>query len=830
MAFIAPLLGLTGLGAALFEVGAAVGLGFLAKSLAPKPSDTSLRGRSISLRRDANAPRQIILGEFGTAGSLADWYCYGDNNEHLVMVIALADHVCHSITEVRVNDTVVTWNSSTGAVSEYPDVMSIKFYDGTQTTAPSLLVSTSGGRWSSTDAGANVAYVVIDLVYNETLFPSGIPRFKFAVQGALLYDMRLDSTAGGSGSQRWADPTTWAWSDNPAVMIANVIRGVYCGSELLSGLEATAEAVRYDDFAAAANACDESVSLKAGGTEKRYTGAGVWDAGDPRSILEDLIAAMAGEVIEAGGIYRIIAGVAQGSVASLTDDDLIVGEAFTTSPKRSRSELINAVFASFRDPAQAYAAVPLPPRTSSTDEALDGGNRYSQKIDLSAVRSRGQGQRVAEITRRRGRRQITATATFRARWFCLEVGDWITFTSTRRGYDTRTFEVLTTRGRDDLTTEITLREVDDAIDDWTASVDELDDNTSTNLPSAGPTLSAVAGFAIENITVEVPETGAQRPGLRATWTAIDDQTVRSLRIEYRRQGDTTALEVTALEPSAGQYSWVNGVQGGCIYEARALPATQPERAVDWTSWANTGSDAPVHKVEVSLSAEGVEPGVIGETELDAQTRFELGLVTAVDTALGSVAQSTLAERTKAEMAAEAAIAGLLETHTNRTLIKTEQIERVADGEALASLITTVSTSVDGNTADISTLQTSVNGIYAEWGVVIDVNGYVVGAVRLDGGASQSTFTATVNEFKIAAPGVSGGSPVPVFAVQTVNGAAKVALRGDMIVDGSIVARHLSVSTLSAIAADVGTVTAGVLRSSDSKFVIDLTNKTITITT
>jgi len=47
--------------------------------------------------------------------------------------------------------------------------------------------------------------------------------------------------------------------------------------------------------------------------------------------------------------------------------------------------------------------------------------------------------------------------------------------------------------------------------------------------------------------------------------------------------------------------------------------------------------------------------------------------------------------------------------------------------------------------------------------------------------------------------------------------------------GIIGASHMGVTTLSAITADIGVATAGILRSSDSKFIIDLDSKTITIT-
>ena len=51
---------------------------------------------------------------------------------------------------------------------------------------------------------------------------SGTLTMAADVHGRLIYDPRLDSTNGGSGSQRYADPTTWAYSNNPALIYSDL--------------------------------------------------------------------------------------------------------------------------------------------------------------------------------------------------------------------------------------------------------------------------------------------------------------------------------------------------------------------------------------------------------------------------------------------------------------------------------------------------------------------------------------------------------------------------------------------------------------------------------
>lgn len=123
----------------------------------------------------------------------------------------------------------------------------------------------------------------------------------------------------------------------------------------------------------------------------------------------------------------------------------------------------------------------------------------------------------------------------------------------------------------------------------------------------------------------------------------------------------------------------------------------------------------------------------------------------------------------------------------------------------------------------------IESVGNNYGVSVNVDGHVTAAIKLDGSPALSSFTVVADTFAVANP-TDGTDVQTVFVVGNVNGAPTVGINGDLIVDGTIAARSLDVTELSSITADIGEVTAGVIRSSDSKFVIDLDNKTITITT
>jgi sulfur carrier protein ThiS len=115
-----------------------------------------------------------------------------------------------------------------------------------------------------------------------------------------------------------------------------------------------------------------------------------------------------------------------------------------------------------------------------------------------------------------------------------------------------------------------------------------------------------------------------------------------------------------------------------------------------------------------------------------------------------------------------------------------------------------------------------------WKVTVGSDGYFTGLQLIGAngpGGFQSELKIAVDKFLIGAPG-SGFGAEAVFSLGTRNGIGRMVLRGDFIADGSINANQINVLNLSAISANVGTLTAGIIQSSNGKMVINLTNNTM----
>lgn len=136
--------------------------------------------------------------------------------------------------------------------------------------------------------------------------------------------------------------------------------------------------------------------------------------------------------------------------------------------------------------------------------------------------------------------------------------------------------------------------------------------------------------------------------------------------------------------------------------------------------------------------------------------------------------------------------------------------------------------VRGTAAAIETISVTIDQVNGAYTINRNLNGRIVGQIKLDGTDASTNFAVLADKFIIVHPSADA-TEIQAFITGLVNGVATVGINGNLLVDGTILARSLDVATLSAITADIGEVTAGVIRSSDNKFVIDLDNKTLSIT-
>lgn len=585
-----------------------VGISLLERALKKKDTgDQQPIGVSGSLQVGGDNPISFIMGQYATPGSLEYANTWGGDNQtpnaFLVQVISLTDMPAAALAGVFVDGESVTLISadatSVGSpVQEYrvdgQDFLWVKFHDGSQTVADSYLTSkfasVTGRDWTTDMIGRGVAYAIVTARVNRELFPNGIPQFKFVVNGMKLYDIRKDSTNGGSGAHRWSDPTTWEYSINPILMIYTLFRGVYYGSQWVYGMQDLAQLrLPAASWIAAANVCDQNVAIT-GGTEKRYrAGIEIQVNRQVLDVVEELCKACNCRIADIGGLYKPTVDVAGSGVYAFTDEDIVITEGQQYEPFPGLESTYNAVHASYPEPREAWESKDAPPRFFTPLEATDDNRRLIADIALPTVPYPRQVQRLMYALIQNERRFRKHLLPLPPEAWLLEPNDIVEWTSTVNGYDSKLFIVDAIDGAVTYMQNVALREVDPTDYDWSTDF-ELPDSVGY-LGPVRPAPQAIVDWFAEGVTI-TGSTGKQRAGIHLEWDGNQDDVqavlfqvrMRDTQAVVLRNGSTDDVAAGAVDISANIFSSTD-------YQVRGRYKPFSGRATLWSDWINVTTPA-----------------------------------------------------------------------------------------------------------------------------------------------------------------------------------------------------------------------------------------------
>jgi len=558
-----------------------------------------------------NLVREVGFGTFGTMGHHVYRNAFGKGNRMVQDVYKLSDFRCLELLRVSMDgewknlspneETKYgdTWGRKVLGVHEGGEVW-VRFHAGTmdQAADPQLIAHANpAGRWTPAHRGAGCCYVVVTSRMEADNLTAP-PSLMFEVKGAPAYDPRKDTTVGGSGSHRWSDQNTWEYTDNPAVIMYNLERGIYNGTERIVGRGVAASRLPLSEWFTAMNICDETMP----DGSKRYTAALIASSGDGvthDSNMTPLREACAGSWIEGvTGEYPIV-GANQAVVFTITDDDINWEKPFTLSLTRPRAELVNTVAGSYVSPDAFYETVPLATRIDEIALAQDR-ERLASKVDYTAVVDHRVGDRLADIAIRASRYQANGQFTIHPKFLELKVGSWGVFQSERYNF-TKTFQIqskglgpLGEDGTRDVT--ISVQEVGNGIFDPTA----YETNPPVPIPVGPPDyLGEVQGFFVIPNKV-VGDDGDEHPGIRLLWDAIDDVTVAGVEIQYWPDNDPTQVFNDYVTKDVTVVQIVNGLTSLTEWWVRTrLRVASGTRPVTWaaavkvTTLDAQGDESPV---------------------------------------------------------------------------------------------------------------------------------------------------------------------------------------------------------------------------------------------
>lgn len=859
-------------------IAGAIGLNYAASKLLTKtPSQEEPRpvigGAEFDLRVDADVPQALIVGRAVTAGSLVHCATYGAPpggfstltiNTDMIEFVALADHPCVGLVSVYVDGVVEALNAPSGdrgqAVASKSNLLWTRFFDGAQTAADPYAVARLGSvennPWTAEFVGVSRCYARNHYTYNQEKC-SGLARWKYVVDGARLYDPRKDSTvAGGSGPHRFDDLATHEFTRNPIVIAYNILRGIYVAGDgaarqFFYGVEGTAEEqLPAAEWFAAMNACDAPVTLAAGGTEPAYTCGGEISVDtEPREVLQELLKCCGGRLVEAGGVFKPYVGAPGLPVLSFADGDLLADREDTYRLAAPLHERVNHITAKYTSPAEDWIEAVAPPR-ENLDWRAEDGRRLSAELHLPMVQSVTQVERLQSQLLNRLRRQRRHMVTLPPYALGVEPGDTVEWNSDRNGYVDKLFEVDKCGYDNLLNVVLTIIEVDPADYDWSTD-DELPPPDG-GVPVGGPEPKVIGGFAVSGIVHSGD--GTQRPAIRLAWDDPVDGDLIGVTYELRTVADAANIARNTVMDAgtvAGEaIVIIGGLQSVTQYQVRARFISANGYTTEWSLWlAVTTPDARFstddfgqgtrawidREIAAELAAARKDLADIAAALADTSAvnwidkkRVRSDLVASEGRASAAIgAVQTVAVGTASALAAYQ-VTVTAQFGDVAAAIAQESLTRADADSAFSTQISTVSSTVNGLSATVSTHATAIadiNGqIATAYGVTLDSNGYATGFNLVNGGPGQSTCTFLTDNFRVAKPGVGGGSPVPVFDLGTVAGVNKLVLRGDVVADRFITTRGLALGAASAL--DIEQPASGTFRFDGAERTILTKNITI----
>lgn len=522
------------------------------------------KGRDISIAQ-SDAPRQVIYGQ-ARVGGVFSFAAISADNTKFYTVITVSGHEVESIEQIYLDDWRIDFAAVPGWSSAFVKVDGTTLYnadlyleknlgDDAQSALPNLVAEAIG--WTPNNIQAGCAHVGLFWRWNAEIFGDGLPEVGFLVKGKQVYDPRTETTY---------------WSDNAALCIADYL------TDTRFGLGESWDRIDEDNLIAAADICDEVVSLLAGGTEKRYTCNGYFTSNESHEeILRRMAQAIGGNITYSGGKWRIWPAAWRAAALTLTEDDIVSDVAIETLV--SRKSLFNRVRGTFVSAADRYQVVDYPPVVNSTYLTEDGSEELWEEINYHFVQSSATAQRLSKIELERVRQGIRVSFTAKLRALPLQVPETVALTLARYGWSSKTFEVenMEVIERQDgansgIVVNLSLKESASGVYDWNSGNETLYDVApNTSLPNPF-VVQVPSGLTLESGTDHLYRRGDGTVFTRlyVTWDAVTDGFVLSggsIEAQYKRSADSVWTPLSPIDP-ASDFFYILDVEDGVYYDCR----------------------------------------------------------------------------------------------------------------------------------------------------------------------------------------------------------------------------------------------------------------------
>ena len=486
---------------------------------------------------DANIP--VIYGERLTGGTRVFMETSGTDNTYLYMAIVMAEGEINDITEIRVDDKIVTFASSfsdgtavevdSGDANFYKDsesLIRVEPHYGTDGQSASSLLSTLSS-WGSNHKLSGLCYLAIRLKWNQDAF-AGLPKIQAKIQGKKV------KTYNASLVEQSA-----SYQTNPAWCLLDYLTNTRYGKGL------TTSEIDLQSFYDASQVCETQVEPYSGGSNINIfdTNTALDTSRNILTNVRELIKGCRGYLPYSAGKYSLVIETTGTASITLTEDDIIGGYSLTTPDK---NEKYNRVIVGFIDPSRNYQVneIQWPPIDDSglpsadqhaTMKTADGGFLLEGRFSFSTITSQYQAEEMAEVILRRSREALSLGINVDFNGYDLAIGDIVNITHSSIGFSAKPFRVIGITFNQDLTVGLSLVEYQASHYTW-ATKTQATTVPTTNLPNPF-TIQPPASVTLDDELIEYND-GTVIVALNVTIGASADSFVDYYQVEYKLSTDS----------------------------------------------------------------------------------------------------------------------------------------------------------------------------------------------------------------------------------------------------------------------------------------------------
>lgn len=270
-------------------------------------------------------------------------------------------------------------------------------------------------------------------------------------------------------------------------------------------------------------------------------------------------------------------------VVSITDEDILSSEEQTFTPFFGLADTVNGVSGKFPDPAQVWQLESAPPLHNPDFEIEDGGRRLMVDVQYDLAPYSEQVQRLMQGGLNEARRARRHTFVLPPRFWSLEAGDIVSFTSERNGYVAKLFRVDGVLDQSNADVLVDLTEVDPA--------DYVFDTNTDYTPVTGgsvtaPVVSAqvIAGWSVTAAASTDAQGAGRFPAIAVGWDGdMDDVIAVEVRVRVKATG-AMIFSGRFEDVAAAVGLIVAGILPAETYEAQGRYVPGTSRETVWSDW------------------------------------------------------------------------------------------------------------------------------------------------------------------------------------------------------------------------------------------------------